>query len=652
MLKRLTLFVLLLLPLVASAQGPQGGTIGAGGGVSPNSPIPANQVGPGFNVKNYGAKGDTKQSANATGQAPGLTCTDCNFTSADVGKGISCGQNGTSIVNGVTTTIASVVSATSVTINPASRDGNGGCVVNWGTIDDTAVQAAITAFVAAANATANPNAIVNSPTLYFPAGRYYLTQPFVFQLSGPGAIKGDAGGTNVSPSQLLFANKTTGTNALFYSSGSTLNIQDLLLDGAQGNFTTGFTTAMLLNGGAIVDRVQVRNFGNQSGIESQGLFDGFRVSTQNNATTGFGFACVACSGEVREINSGNNLGAAENVLIQQVAGGSANEGFRVFGGLVDEGAACGLSVVASSDVWLIGPSIYGSGSTHPALCIDGNSFVHFDGGLAGTFAVDIQNNGATIAAGGTLQSADVRYISTGTSKCITNSGQFNDNGGNSCESLFGIASGTSTGTTAVLTLTTLGANVNTNCSVGDSLIVQNAAINGYNGYFKGGITAVTATTLTYLTQGSNLGALGSGGQAYCRNLQTYSGTLPTALLNNPVPNTCYITGTFAATTTAAPMCNFFLGTATNITHIKASSTTTTACTVAPVVTISDGTVSQTLTITTAKSVWDSSVDASTGVGTTIFKPNGTITLSNTVGTCTTPPTNFSVSYNVSPILSN
>ena len=108
----------------------------------------------------------------------------------------------------------------------------------------------------------------------------------------------------------------------------------------------------------------------------------------------------------------------------------------------------------------------------------------------------------------------------------------------------------------------------------------------------------------------------------------------------------------ATSQSAAPMCNFFVGSATNINHIKASSTTTTACTVAPVVTITDGTGTITLTITTAKSVWDSSVDASSGVGTTIFKPNGTITLSNTSGTCTTPPTNFSVSYNIAPILSN
>ena len=92
--------------------------------------------------------------------------------------------------------------------------------------------------------------------------------------------------------------------------------------------------------------------------------------------------------------------------------------------------------------------------------------------------------------------------------------------------------------------------------------------------------------------------------------------------------------------------------AANITRIMASSTTVTACTVAPVVTLSDGTVSWTLTITTAKSQWDSAVDVSTGVGTTIAKPNGTIQVTNTAGTCTTPPTNFAVSYNIAPILSN
>jgi len=59
------------------------------------------------------------------------------------------------------------------------------------------------------------------------------------------------------------------------------------------------------------------------------------------------------------------------------------------------------------------------------------------------------------------------------------------------------------------------------------------------------------------------------------------------------------------------------------------STTAPSCSVAPIVivTIADSTASETLTLITAKSQWDFFVHVSTGVGTIIFKPNGTITVS-------------------------
>jgi len=108
------------------------------------------------------------------------------------------------------------------------------------------------------------------------------------------------------------------------------------------------------------------------------------------------------------------------------------------------------------------------------------------------------------------------------------------------------------------------------------------------------------------------------GTAHYDNLQTYPGTLPKALLNNPIPNPCYITGTFAATTTALPMCSFKVRSAANIAYIKVFSTTVPSCSVAPIVTITDGTASETVTLT--KSQWNTSLDVSAGANTTIFSP--------------------------------
>jgi hypothetical protein len=160
-----------------------------------------------------------------------------------------------------------------------------------------------------------------------------------------------------------------------------------------------------------------------------------------------------------------------------------------------------------------------------------------------------------------------------------------------------------------------------------------------------------------------LGAAGAGGVAFCRNLQTYSGTLPKALLNNPVPNTCYVTITPIVNATTYQMCNFGTTAPANITRITATSQNVTTCATAPIITISNGTVSQTLTLTSGKQFWDSfnAQDASTGVGTTIYKPSISLTGTDRItvkydagaaSACATPPTQLSVSYLISPILSN
>jgi hypothetical protein len=147
---------------------------------------------------------------------------------------------------------------------------------------------------------------------------------------------------------------------------------------------------------------------------------------------------------------------------------------------------------------------------------------------------------------------------------------------------------------------------------GDLLIVEGTGVPGYNGYNPAGITAVSATALTYTTIGSSVGAICAGRSAPCRNLQIYSGNLPRAMLNNPIPSTCHaITVPLAATTTARPGRAFKAQSTANVTYIKSHSTTVTTCAMAPIVTIADGTSSVTLTMTSGKAPWDSSVNTST-----------------------------------------
>ena len=642
-----------------------------GSGVSPNAPITQSSVGPGFNVKNYGAKGDAQAAGGCsfTSGVAQFTCSGAAFSaSTDVGKNLFCNSlnAGFSFFGASLQTIASVQNATTATASTtAGATAAGVCV--WGTLDDTPVSTAVTAAKAASLgvvSTGNKGIFSATPRLYFPAGGYLLCTTLLngvvvlgstvdgFLMEGDGSDQ-----TFIYPGSSaacpLTNNSTLGSIVQSASGAANIHFHKFTTDGVF-NFSNQ-SNAMSLGGNVHTDDIIIQRWGGNS---APALFvagsNNFLDHTLTVNNVGAGFNCTGCSGEWTSGGSSNN-GNSANLVVSGVVGSNSGLGFRVGRSvLIDE---CGTNatgctqVINSNDVWFIGPSLFG---TPNGFCVnvDANSFLHWVGGICGTFGTDNNTNGPRIAAGGTLQASDLRMIGSGTGKCLTNNGLFNDNGGNACETMFPIASGTSTGTAAVLTVTTLGANANTNCTAGDSLVVEGAGVAGYNGYFKAAVTAATATTISYTSVGSNMGALGAGGSVTCRNLQSYSGTLPVALLNNPVPNTCYVTGTFGATVTGAPMCAFKTQSATNVTNIKAASTTVTACTVAPVVTISDGTATVTLTLTTAKSLWDSSVDTSTGVGTTIFKPNGTIQVTNTVGTCTTAPTNFSVSYNISPILSN
>jgi hypothetical protein len=632
-----------------------------------------NAPGPVFNVKGFGAAANSA-SDQCTGTSTNLNCsTASSFTSANVGNRVSCNGNGGGTFVPATTTFIVFVNSHNMTMS-AAGNGTGDCL--WGTPDDTAATAAFTAAKAQMQAIVSANTpvpITIAPTLYFPSGQYnFLNTDFnlAVSLSGPPSgftFKGD--GADVT--KLSWNAGTTNADGCLICATSSMNnvrVEGLTMDGVNQQFSLSNAALFLGGNQTWIRDVIVQRFTLTIGVLLQGgVFVNRLVSVKN----GEGLLCLSCNGEIYESVFSNNGGLTNGtgIVIQNVTGVNNGAGLRIINGLLDENSptgagVCDIAAINAADVWLVGVPIFSTAVVNGCgVGVDANSYVHMEGGLISGFGTEFPRSGATIAASGLLQASDVRFISTGSAaKCINNSGTFNDNGGNTCESLFPILSGTSVGTTATLTLSTAGGNVNATCAVGDALLVTNPSPAGYGGYYPavvgGGITAVTASTLSYTTTGSNLGNAGASGLAFCRNLLTYTGNLPHALLNNPVPNTCYITGTFAATTTSAPMCNFRAQTATNISFIKASSTTVTACTVAPVVTITDGTVSVTLTLTTAKSQWDSSVDASSGVNATVFRPNGgtqtppAIVVTNTAGTCTTSPTNFAVSYNVAPILSN
>jgi len=660
MKKPWAIFLSLLLVFPNIMFGQAAGTLPAGG----NAAI--------FNVKNFGAKGDSQATStngcSYVSASPVVNCAGASFKQSDVGKTVfgNSSNAGASAFGSTLTTILSVQSATQFTASTnATFTATGDAI--WGTLDDTAIQAAVTAAKAQSfgvSQAGNLGVFTSAPQVYFPAGGYLIcsllqngmvnlpstTDGFVIRGDAPDQTFVYSGGSTACP-----LTNGGGAFAQIQSGASNIHIQDMTFDGGNNFANTNAYALNILGFTHLRDLIVQRWGSGNDAVRLQGSSLNIeRVVAVSNQ--GIGIHCFSCSGEMRGGGSSNNTNSA-NLVIELVNGSNSSQGFHVFGMLVDE---CGSNAVGctqvrnSNDVTFHSSSLFGT-IGGPCLNVDANSLVRWEGGLCGSFGTDTNVSGPVIQAGGVLQESNVRNISIGTAKCLTATGTFNDNGGNTCESMFTIASGTSTGTAAVLTVNTLGANANTNCTVGDSLMVQAANIAGYNGYYSGGlnptsgITAVTATTISYTTQGSNLGALGAGGTAYCRNLQNYSGTTPRTLLTNGA-NTFVMGIAFA---TGVNFGNQALTQAVAVTRIKAISQAagTTTCATAPVFTLTDGTTNVTLTLTSGKNSWDSTVDSSTGIG-SFFKNGATLTGSFTAGACATPPVNPSITYNWQAVFSN
>jgi len=104
------------------------------------------------------------------------------------------------------------------------------------------------------------------------------------------------------------------------------------------------------------------------------------------------------------------------------------------------------------------------------------------------------------------------------------------------------------------------------------------------------------------------------------------------------PNTCYdVPGGVAADL----LCNFKADQNYQLLNIKASSNVVVTCATPIVITITDGSQSATLTLTSGQSTWDSATDAHTGLF-SVFAAGNTPTTTKAAGVCATPPVNLAV----------
>jgi len=615
-LKRLALAIALFAG-TAAAQNPPGGYGPTGGSsVSPNSPVPAAQAqGPTYNVVNYGARGDAQQIKDGVtlgGATKTVTSATANFQTSDVGKLIACNYvAGTQAVT-VGTTITARNSATSVSIS-ANDNGAGNqerCV--WYTQNDgPGIRAAILAATPTNANSGDPNGkptLGNSGTAYCPAGGYAVTVNAVvgalLTYAGSGATIGPnfIGEGKTKCNIYVLADSTDpGGPAIInmFNSGHSI-VGGFSIDGLNATFP--FTHAIvsfnavqharmydveITNIGANMGNLGTLDFTNSTDIFAENIFVQGGSPGKNDFACGFG---GVSSSHFKNLTCSNH-----NQTAFFGSGGGVLRGVSGDNGPVFENATfdeCG-SATLDCTIFVAGYANFfggwiGVGNTgRNAMNVDGTSRVWLSNVNCGQFgSTNVVTNCMTIASGGEV------------------SATMSDLRGNG------------TGANGVAVTGPAGAKFN---SVGGNKI-------------RNCVSAVCTdvTAATYATQGFTGGIVPKSSETH-------------------TPNTCYVTGTFGATTAAAPMCASYSDQNYQIIRIKAASTTVTACATPPVVTISDGVQSATLTLTTAKSIWDSSVDTSSGIN-SVFATGNTIVASNTAGTCATPPTNFSVTMTLQSVL--
>ena len=591
-------------------------TWNSAGGVSPNSPVPANQAqGPTYNVRNYGAIGDAKKTTTAVTTNGSASVTDATSTpwlSTDVGKRIFCiGNGGNTALTVTIATIATFVNSGSITVNTtgtANAQSSSVCV--WFTQKDTA------AFQAANAAALQPlTSIITSsgPTLsqpgniFCPKGGYVVDSPFFVQVGASGNTLGVSFIGESRSSCIIYVSPdvvtVSGSYIMATVSTDGAVFSDFTVDCSRANINTAgagfrfnsYNTGTIknlavygcANGGSgglglfqwnaitdvLIDNIRLNNTSSPAGDSPFVLTAGNAVHIRNWYTTNpSGFpSFITSSGSI------NSAGGPRSVT---------QAGVIIEDSVFDEGANPGMLTLNNSNVTVIGSSFFDGTATgitldgFSSLFITNSHIAPFGGACSGG-----NRNALTLVSGSNVYATGNTFESCGTGAAVSGpaGALFADLGGNE----FRV------------------------CPGGTPCPLVTAAT--YASAFAGGVIPKATVTHT--------------------------------------PNTCYaVTGNLLAT--AQNICTFLNDQNYQVLNITAQSGGTTptnsSCATPPVITLSDGTRTATLTMTTGKTQWSSAVDASTV--NSVFATGTTLTISIGANTCATPPVNVAVSYVLQSVL--
>ena len=633
-----------------------------------------------YNVRNYGGYGDTQIiGTNYTWTTQNSICSPLySFTSADIGKTVyQSGGGGASQYGIIGGTSGGCV--TSVTGYNGAYPGYATTLV-WGHLDDPAgpaISALIQAQLGSNSSGTSLGPYNFSPIVYFPAGGYMLcgtaAKAEFLTLTPPTGgmyvtIMGDATGFGSAQSTVIYpcpVLPSPGYQATVFARGlggypfgvNFLNLQyNGLGEPFNNDFYAIFSGSYFNNVSCI--NVEYSTYGIPMGCVSGSTATQIYNATANAGGLGDGFGFEGGNIEVHQSRT-SNYSQGSGVVLTNVNGATASAGFRWIGGQIDEsGCNAGnsqygnVNLVNSFSVWFVDTAIF----TCPGfdgVYVDPTSVIHLNGDEIGPYS-----NGAAglyIAAGGKAIVTDTRLYAFASSLgyCVNNLGTFVNLGGNRCEEYL---TGTASESGNTVTVTTAQNHRLTTANIGDYASVVNMSVAGYNCsaqyVFCWQITGVpSGTTFTYNDPTGSLGAA-TGGSIWVNtwNGGAFTGNPPTTDLT-PTWNTCYYTPTWANSTTMN-LCSQPNDRGMYLSRVRATSNVVTSCATPPVVTLTNGNTTVTLTLTSGQSVWDTSASPSTFpiasgslpqyYAPTLPSATNSPTISIATNTCVTLPVNFEV----------
>lgn len=400
-----------------------------------------------FNVKNYGAAGNSRAVIDGvTSGTNTLTSATANFTTADVGKfiwAIKPGEGNTQVVISPGT-VASYVSSTTITVSTAGFvTSESSLYVVLGTDDTAALIAAWTA------ALANPQ----PGLVYCPTGGYIFRQ-CVFNgndgVPSP-SILGDG------PNQTIFfpspdykwSTFQNGFGMLnYFGGGSGAEIGNFTIDASDITWLTSNYGALLDGSAATyIHDIVLKNVADtgSSGASIGGICasEGIGGLWRNIQADGINSPLAAASyGSGIYINGAITRGTlfrcggsngTLSIRIANINNGTTladdGAGLTLLDCLNDEGSETSLNIANSSDLTIVGCSLFGNEFCTP-VTVDGTSDITIIGSVIGPYSYRNNSGALTIASGGTVRAVACRIHSSGSGTAIVNAGSFYDLGGN------------------------------------------------------------------------------------------------------------------------------------------------------------------------------------------------------------------------------